>query len=319
MSYIIPDYSGDNITTLDLQDVEGWDNTRKIVPDYRENNVFLGNPNITQNTLPFIEPFIGGYGRVFCLQAPIFFDYAIRGLLIRMIERFCRGLSGLSNYELQTVDITYGNNAETYTVPTNIKKGNTNFSLRFQELQGGLFRKIHKYWITGISDLNSGYGTYHGKVYTENLRWSPINHTAIMMYALSDNSGGAYGLDSLEFACLWYGVFPTTVNNTHFEWDQGTHDTIQLDISYNGVYQENNVINELAADMLAKSNFYRDNYNMMDLGPSVNQAYYDRINSADDSDLGVPGFEPIQPEATQYTNLDMQNGGSSPLFNSLEE
>jgi hypothetical protein len=279
----------------------GWDNTRQKIPTYSNNNVFLGVPNVTQNTLPFIEPFIGGYGRVFCLMAPAFFRAELRGLLMRVIERFCKGLSGISNYELNTAEMTYGNNAETYTVPVGIKKGNTQFNLRFQEMQGGLFRKLFKYWTTGIADLGSGYGTYHGGTWDDKLRFSPINHTAVILYALTDNSGGAYGLDSIEFACMWYGAFPTMVPNSHFEFTQGEHNTQEIDMSFNGIFHENNTINSFAAEMLAKSNFYKDNYADFDIGPIVTKTAEKRFAAEDDNDPVVPGFEPVQKDAIQYT------------------
>ncbi len=324
--YDYPVNDGDTVKTLNTMTmgddggpIRGWDNTRQIIPDYRNNNIFLGVPNVTQDTLPFIEPFIGGYGRVWCLQAPIFFEVELRGLLMRMIERMCKGLSGIGNYELQTTDITYGNNAETYTVPVGIKKGNNNFNLRFQEMQGSMFRKIHKYWITGISDLGSGYGTYHGKTWSNNLRFSPINHTAIILYALTDNSGGAYGLDSIEFACMWFGVFPTQVPNSHFEFTQGEHAAMEIDMPYYGIYHENNPINSIAAEILARSNFYADNYNDFNMGPSVVGAVKDR-DAADESDEAsiLPGVEPMQGTATQYTGLFGNEGetttkGMSPL------
>lgn len=303
-----PDYSADAGSTMDLSGIRGWDNTRQVVVDYSDNNLFLGVPNVTQNTLPFIEPFIGGYGRVFCLQAPIFFEPNLRTLMSRIIERLCRGLSGLSNYELQTTEIQYGNNAETYTVPTGIKKGNNNFNLRFMEMQGGIIRKIMKYWITGISDLGSGYGTYHGKTWKNGLRFSAVNHSSIMLYALTDNSGGAYGLSSIEFACMWYGVFPTTVNNSHFEYTQGEHNTAELDLPFYGIYHENNTINSFAAELLMKSNFYKDNYDEFDLGPLVWEGFENRNTAAADSGSDVVGFEPMQADSTQYSSVVKSSG-----------
>jgi hypothetical protein len=318
-----PDYSGDAIKVIDTQTlgnggepIRGWDNTRRVIPDYTNNNIFLGVPNITQDTLPFIEPFIGGYGRVWCLQAPVFFAPSLRGLTQRMIERMCKGLSGIGDYELQTTDITYGNNAETYTVPTGSKKGNNTFNLRFQEVQGSMFRKIHKYWVTGIADIGSGYGTYHGKTWTENLRYSPANHTAIMLYALTDNSGGAYGLDSIEFACIWFGVFPSKVPNTHFEWTQGDHAAQEIDMSYFGIFHENNTVNSVAAEILVRSNFYADNYNDFDVGPAAAQAVNNRFENVDDTNETVAGIEPTQSVATKYSSLyTPDEGGVAPFSN----
>lgn len=312
-----PDYSGDSISTVTIdasaEEFRGWTNTHTTVWDLTENNVFLGVPNVTQNTLPVMDPFIGGYGRVWCLQAPIFFATTLRSLLQRMMERYCRGLSGLSNYELQTTEITYGNTAESYTVPTSIKRGNNQFNLRFQEMQGGLWRNMMKYWITGISDLGSGYGTYHGKTFGESkLKYSAVNHTAIILYALTDNSGGAYGLDSLEFSCMWFGAYPTTVPNSHLEFTQGEHNTQELDLQFYGIYHETNTINEFAADMLLKSNFYKDNYNDFDIGPITWDAWSDRSGAdGDSSENGNAGFEPMQSGSTQYTSLVTSAGYSS--------
>jgi hypothetical protein len=300
------DESGENI--------RGWDNTRRIIPDYKNNNIFLGVPNVTQDTLAFIEPFIGGYGRVWCLQAPIFFPATFRGLLQRMIERMCKGLSGISNYELKTAEITYGNNAESYTVPVGITKGNNSFNLRFQETQGGIFRKLHKFWITGMADLASGYGTYHGKAWTANLRFSPVNHSAIMLYALTDNSGGAYGLDSIEFASMWFGAYPTQVPNTHFEWTQGEHNPMEIDMPYFGIFHENNTINSIAAEILVRSNFYADNYNDFDVGPATWSAVRTRQENTDDTNDAVAGIEPFQgvidnvSQATKYNSLFGEEG-----------
>jgi len=294
----------------------GWDNTRNVIPDFANNNIFLGVPNVTQDTLPFIEPFIGGYGRVWALSMPRFFEPSIRGLSQRMIERMCKGLSGIGNYELQTAEITYGNNAESYSVPTGIKKGNNNFNLKFQETQGGMFRKISKYWVTGISDLGSGYGTYHGKTFDgSNLRFSPINHSGIILYALTDNSGGAYGLDSIEFACIWFGAFPNQVPNSHFEYTQGEHSPMELDIPFFGIFHENNAVNSLAAVILEKSNFYADNYSNFDLGVSVWHGVDERLSSTDDTAPNVAGLEPQQGAATQYSAAGFYENGMAAGFN----
>ncbi len=313
--YTIEHHEADIVSTIDVSQIRGWSNAGgSQVNSYAQDNVFLGVPNVTQNTLPYIEPFIGGYGRVFCLQAPIFFDPQLRGLLIRLIERFCKGLSGLSNYELQTAEITYGNTAETYTVPTGIKRGNNNFNLSFQEQQGSMFRRMMKYWITGISDLGSGYGLYHGKVYDESspLRYNAINHTAVILYALTDNSGGAYGLDSLEFSCIWYGAFPTTIQNSHFEFRMGEHGVADMDMPFYGIYHENNTVNKFAANLLLKSNFYRDNYDEFEMGPIVNNAAEKRWTQTDDSDPAVPGLEPKQPYANQYATQTGNDAGLAP-------
>jgi hypothetical protein len=239
---------------------------------------------------------------------------------MRLIERMCKGLSGLSNYDLQTAEITYGNNAETYTVPTGIKKGNTQFNLRFQELQGGIFRKLFKYWITGISDLGSGYGIYHGYVFESNLRFSPINHTAVFMYVLTDNSGGAYGLDSIEFACLWFGAFPTQIPNSHFEWTQGDHAVQEIDMPFNGIYHENNTINSFAAQALQSSNFYRDNYDDFNLGTITLDNGQTRLDSAaegSDGDDAIAGVEPLQKDSYQYDAISTING-MAPLSGGVE-
>ena len=62
----------DDISTvvIDPNDEEfrGWTNTHTQLWDLTDNNVFLGVPNVNQNTLPVIDPFIGGYGRVWWLQ-----------------------------------------------------------------------------------------------------------------------------------------------------------------------------------------------------------------------------------------------------------
>jgi len=285
-------------TAMDYTKFSGWDNTRHPIADYADNNVFLGVPNVTQNTLAFMEPFIGGYGRVFCIMAPIFFPLELRLSLMRVIERFCKGLSGLSNYELTTVEITYGNNAEPMTVPVGIKKGNNTFTLRFTELRGSLIRKLIKYWITGIADLGSGYGTYHGRVFTEGLRFSAVNHTAVILYSLTDNSGGAYGLDSIEFACMWFGAFPNSINNSHFDYTQGEKANADLDVPLFGIFHENNTINTFAAEMLKKSNFYRDNYHDFNMGDIVHEAFQARM----DSEGAYYNFEPLQKDANQFND-----------------
>jgi hypothetical protein len=303
-------YDGESIKLTDTNNtvVRGWDNTAPKIYDYAENNVFLGVPNVTQNTLPYIEPFIGGYGRVFMLHAPVFFYEPLRGAIIRMFERFCKGLTGLQNYELNTIDITYGNNAETYSVPTNIKRGNNEFSLHFTELQRGLFRKLIKYWITGISDLGSGYATYHGKLYgTDSLVYSPINHTSTFLYALTDNSGGATGLTSVEFACLWFAAFPKSIPNSHYDYTVGEHAIADLDVGFTGIFHENNTINGYAANLLCNSNFYDDNYNSYTLGPNTHDQYAARMEATNDEGAVAPGFEPYQANSSQY---DKETGGS---------
>lgn len=302
-------------TALDYTAIPGFDNTKHPITDYTGNNVFLGVPNVTQNTIGFMEPFVGGYGRVFCVLAPIFFPFELRMTLMRIVERFCKGLSGLANYDLQTIEVPYGHNAEPMTIPTNIKKGNNTFNLRFTEIQGSMVRKLIKYWVTGISDLGTGYGIYHGRVFTEKLRFSAVNHTAVILYCLTDNSGGAYGLDSVEFACIWYAVFPNTVPNSHLEWSIGEHSQADLDIPFFGIYHENNTVNSFAAEMLKKSNFYKDNYHQFNLGNIVYEAFDKRL----EKNSGYENFEPLQKDAGQFSDIVNIDAGLTNVDTAPEE
>jgi hypothetical protein len=292
-----------NLLAHDMADViaNGYDNTGYMIPDLTNNNMFLGDPNITQNTLPLLDPFIGGYFRLFCLVMPRFFPVSLRGLSSRMIERMCKGVSGLSDYELKTTEITYGNNGESYSVATGIQKGNNNFSLKFQEMRNSYFRKLFKFWTTGISDLGSGYGLYHGAVMSENLQFSTVNHSMVLLYVLTDNSGGAYGLESIEFSCLWIGAFPTKVSNSQFDATIGDHNAFELEEQFYGIFHESNTINDYAASLLERSNFWSDRYNDYNVGSIVASGAATKIHIDDDL-VGneVGGYEPQQQNAQQY-------------------
>jgi hypothetical protein len=124
---------------------------------------------------------------------------------------------------------------------------------------------------------------------------------------------------------MWFGVFPTQVPNTHFEWTQGEHNPMEIDMPYYGIYHENNTINSIAAEILTRSNFYADNYNDFDVGPSVWRAITNRLENIDDTNPATAGVEPFQGvvdgtvQATKYNSLIGSDSGLAPLSNDGSE
>lgn len=103
--------------------------------------------------------------------------------------------------------------------PTNVDWDNT-VTLRFTEMSGAPIHNIIHAWVKQIGDYRSGINMSATKT-------AKANFTASMYYWTTRPDG-----ESVEFASLITGMFPTKDPTDQFGFDVNTYDKLELDIDF---------------------------------------------------------------------------------------
>lgn len=252
---------------------------------------FQGTWNVHQDAVERYDPFISGYAFIYWTKLPAFLsdgkvsDYYANHLNLgdmKMAELFkhmtmknFKSLDGIGDIELGAEAITAGFTGNEMNVASNITKGNTEFTLKHQELSGSPIRLMYQYWVDGIRDMDTGIAHYQG---AENLAYSQANHTGELLYIVTDPSGGQLA-NSVEFAAYFTNVFPTRVPMGHLNYQSGEHGFTEIDIPFKGIMHVSNKVNELAIKNIKKIADFR-NASAYDPGFSV-----DPFNNMEDKTL----------------------------------
>ncbi len=292
-----------------INNVAGWPkHGKRAASNLANDNYMAGVPNINQNTAGTAEVLSTGFGHIWVLVPPRCFDPEPQQVFARLVNRGQKGVSGISDYELQKGSYTAGNNAEEIPIFTGgIKKNNNTFTIKFQETADGLVRAFQHYWATAMADLESGYTLYHGKIASGELELSAFNHTATFLYCMTDNSGGAGGMNSILFACSWTWAFPDVVKNDHYNWTPGEHNAVEIDWAFNGVFHETPSDYQMASVMLKAQGMYLDNAEAFDPGSVVKDAVNAFANSGGEASASSNGTFNLAEHAGFQQNADSTN------------
>lgn len=231
----------------------GNDNWSKVTG--ADSNFFKGTWDFRHGEVGQYDPFIGGYAFIVWTRLPDFFDENMKTRFKWMTMRNFKSFDGISDIELGTEALTAGFTGNEFNVPTNITKGNTEFTLKHQELSGSPIRELYNYWITGIRDFDTGVATYHGR----SSSYSIQNHTGELLYIVTDPSGGTLQ-NSVEFAAYYSNVFPTKIPMSHLNYNSGEHSLTEIDISFKGIFHQSDKINKIACDHIGKIAQFRHAY-----------------------------------------------------------
>ena len=232
----------------------GKSNVNKI--DYSTDNLFAGVWRLDQDNLNRFDPFIQGYAGIIWTAMPAFFDNDMATQFKYFTERNFKSFSGIGDLTLEADNISNGFAGNEMGAATNMKKENTSFTLRHYELAGSPVRELYMYWITGIRDPETGIATYHGKINQGEMQYSMKNHTAEVLYVVTDPSF-AYGASeaaaalSIEFAAYYTNTFPTKIPQDHLNYTSGDHGIPEIDIEFRGTFHLGGSINELAVKAMA--------------------------------------------------------------------
>lgn len=220
--------------------------------DYSTDNLFAGVWRLDQGNLDRFDPFITGYAFIMWTKLPAFFDNDIKSQFQSLTEKNFKAYSGLGDQTLNTEELTHGFAGMQLPVPTNLTIENTQFTIRHQELAGSPIRELYQYWITGIRDPKTGLATYHGKIADGTLEYSMKNHTAELLYVVTDPSGAVGGSNGIEFACYYTNVFPIRIPQDHLNYTAGDHGLVEIDMEFRGNFHQSREINELAVAAMEK-------------------------------------------------------------------
>jgi hypothetical protein len=210
------------------------------------------------NTLELeFDPLIQGYAFFKWTVLPTWMQTAFPNFG-PITEKNFRSFSGISDIELETSAISHGFNSNEYNYATGTKKNNTEFSIKHQEFSGSPIRNMYQYWITGIRDPETGIATYP-RVY--GIEYSAKNHTGEIIYIATRPDANNVDMHNIEFACYYTAVMPTKILLGHFNYDPGSHDGVEYEQSFKGVFHMSEKVDEFAKDVLAAKT-----YGILELG-----------------------------------------------------
>ena len=231
--------------------------------------LFLGGLDVTRDVLQSYDPFKTGFARIFMVRQPVFVRNAISDKMLNfkhMIEYANTAISGIGDIDVQTEQMTGGFAGRSFQIPTIATDGTQNLTITVYEFSGSPIREVLWFWITGVSDLQSGFSTYHVSGENDPNADLPVrqsNHTAEFVYAVTDQSGRA---ENCEYACMFANCFPTNIQMDHLNYTAGQHEVVQYQIQFTCTKYESPQINNIAVQLLKKHKILMDS---LDFNPKL--------------------------------------------------
>ena len=239
---------------------------RSVTKSFADADLFRGMLKLDQSNIGQYDVMVGGYGVWYWVTMPTFMEKANPDLTKRfrnLTEKGSTSFDGIQDMSVTTEDVTGGIAGNSFKVVTNIKDEFDTFTLKCYEIQGSAIREGIQYWIDGVRDNKYGYATYHGLVDTIDGGYCAKNHTAELIYIVTDPSGSKNGI---EYAAFITNIMPTKVPKSHLNVTHGDHPVVQYDLEFTGVKYESVWINEQAKNIIAKKRTI-DSY--LDFKPNI--------------------------------------------------
>ena len=243
--------------------------------------LFLGGLNVTRDSLLQYDPLKTGFGRIFMIRQPIFVNNKIPTQMKKfkhVLEYANTGISGNTDIDMNFNDMNGGYTNKSIQLPSIATDSANELTIKTYEFSGSLMREVIQYWITGVSDLQSGLSTYHcdGTQSDANygLEVCQANQTAEFIYVATDQTG-----KNIEYAALYANCFPKTIKLSQFDYDSGSHELTPMDITFTCTRYMSPQINEKAKQLLIKYNVLMDSLNF-------NSGYTNADLYADNTDNG---------------------------------
>ena len=196
---------GYGVKAPQFSDVTGYEKwSAEFVADiYSRTHTQMGIQSNDPNILAGFEPYHGGHLIFKVLSWPPFWNEKMIRLGQILLEDQLRGLDGITNGQLQTIERESGAVKRASTYVANYKENNGKFTLKFPEFRGMPGRKLADYWLHGMSDPMTGATHFYGKQLQPNQMNKGMTAIAII-------TGPTRRPDDIEFACLWVGAAPTS-------------------------------------------------------------------------------------------------------------
>ena len=241
------------------------DNIRKCDNTEITNYAYwLGGTDTTNAALAQYDLLRTGYGRLFVLRMPAFVEFLLEDetrVFKHMLEFGNVGISGIQGYTAEFASLTAGYVGNTVEIPTGVKDDTNSISIRIYETQGSLIRTYIDFWLTGTSDPYTGLSHYHGArdvdANSSSYVLSQANHTMEALYVATDPTG-----EQAEYVCLLTNMFPRSSDHSHFEYEPGSHDLVQLTLEFTCTKYMSAQINYIGTVALNKFAILKNYLNM---------------------------------------------------------
>lgn len=240
------------------------DNLLKLNTDPTHYSYWLGGFNTKNAALKQYDFLRTGYGRIFILRMPAFVKYLLpeeTKKFRHMIEFANTGISGIQGYTVEFQSATGGYNGNTIEVPTNVKDDTSEITIKLYETLDSLIRSYIDFWITGTIDPFTGLSHYHGardvEENADSYVLSQANHTMEALYVHTDPTG-----EIPIYSCLLTNMFPKNSEHSHFEYSSGTHDLVEVNLSFTANKYMSSQINYIGQVALKKFHILRNYLNI---------------------------------------------------------
>lgn len=243
---------------------------------------WLGGTDVTHAALEQYDLLRSGYGRIFILRMPAFVEKLLPDSTAKfkhLLEFANVGIDGISGYSVDFASMTAGYAGNNVEIPTNVKDDTSAITIKLYETSGSLIRTYIDFWVTGVGDPYTGLSHYHGaRERDPSLIASQANQTMEALYVATDQTG-----TELEYACLLTNMFPKGSDHSHFVYEPGSHDLVNLSIEFTATKYMSAQINALGKAAITKFAILKNylNFASSDYDPN-------------DTDNSLPGATPVQ-------------------------
>ena len=248
----------DNINTPNMENVTNY-------------AFWLGGKDTTNAELKQYDLLRTGYGRIFILQMPKFVQYLLpeETAKFRHLLQFANtGIDGIQGYTVDFTSVTVGYVGNTVELPINVKDDTSAITIKIYETQGSLIRTYLDFWITGTIDPFTGLSHYHGAREVDGgkngtskkqslMYLSQANQTMEALYVATDPTG-----EKPEYVCLLTNMFPKSSDHSHFAYEAGSHDLVQLSLEFTASKYMSSQINYIGCEALKRYNILKNYLNM---------------------------------------------------------
>lgn len=226
-------------------------------------SIFMGGTNTKHGILKQYDPLKTGYSRIFVTRTPRFMElmYENKTRQFRhLLEYGFTAVDGIQGTTAEFAQMTGGYVGNSIDVFMSAKDDTNEITIKVYEYSGSPVREYTDLWITGMGDHKSGIAHYHGAMNRALvgdlvLDFSQHNHTMEMFYVSTDPTGLA---ENIEYACLLTNMMPKSVKKDHFNYATGSHELVEMDLTFTCNKYESRQINDVAKVLLGRFNILRD-------------------------------------------------------------
>lgn len=213
---------------------------------YMNESAWNGTLNHNQQIM---DPLVTGRAFIIWDKVPSWVESNYPGFRA-MTQKNFKGLTGLEDIQMEVQDYNYGFANNVYNFAGTITKGNNEFTVKHQEFSGSPIKNMYQFWVSNILDPETNISTY-GRIH--GLDYSAKNHTGSLMYIVMRPDVNNIERKNIEFACYWTNVMPKKIPLSHFEFNQGDVNGVEIEMPFTGNFHIGAKVDEYAKELLAQS------------------------------------------------------------------